>query len=166
MHDEDQQFDLHLWKCDQKINREHIFSNGIHFTKFGNSLAEWSKHIEWTLHGLHPINRPTDQQVQSKISPFFKRGGGGIKIRTFTLKWRSQKILSGHRLVYIQSTDRLTDKCKAICPLFQRGGDKNKNLILVLQVKESKDIEQTFIPAVWPWPWSTWSEHPQESSTL
>ena len=74
IHNEDQQFDLHLWKRDQKINREHLLSNGIHFTKFGNFLAELSKNIEWTLLGLHPINRSDDQQVQSNLSPFFKEG--------------------------------------------------------------------------------------------
>ena len=32
----DQQFDLDLWPCDLKINKDHLLSRGIHCTKFGN----------------------------------------------------------------------------------------------------------------------------------
>ena len=34
--DEDQQFDLHLWQFDQKINTDYLLSIGTHCIKFGN----------------------------------------------------------------------------------------------------------------------------------
>ena len=41
-----------------------------------------------------------------------------------TFKQRSQKLLSGHRLVH-----RQTDRCKTICPLFPKGGIINCTLM-------------------------------------
>ena len=50
----DQQFDLDLWQCDLKIDRGHLPSRGIHYTK--------SSFFQERL-GLQTI--PTDQQVQN-----------------------------------------------------------------------------------------------------
>ena len=36
----DQSLDLYLWPCDLKINKKHLFSTGIHCTKFGNFPAK------------------------------------------------------------------------------------------------------------------------------
>ena len=44
----DRQIDLDLWQFDQKINRKHLFSRGIHCVKFCNFLAKRSRDFEQT----------------------------------------------------------------------------------------------------------------------
>ena len=51
--------------------------------------------------------------------------GASIVPRLTTLKQRNQRILSGHRLV--RPTDRLTHRCKAICPFFSKGSMKMRS---------------------------------------
>ena len=60
----DLKFDLDLWPCDLKINRQHLISKVSHCTKFDNSQAKGSKDIEWTTLGQQ-IDKLIDQYVPS-----------------------------------------------------------------------------------------------------
>ena len=44
------QFDLDLWTCDLKINRDHILSEGNPCTKYGIDQVKGSKDIDRTTH--------------------------------------------------------------------------------------------------------------------
>ena len=114
-------FDLDLWTCDLKINRDHLLIEGNPCTNFGIDLVKGSKDIE----------RTTQCTEKSDLTLTFehvtwKSIGIIYSLRTtpapslVLLKWRGQKILSGQHLVY-RPTDLPTDNCKTICPLFQGG---------------------------------------------
>ena len=45
----DLQFDLDLWPCDLKINRDHLLLRSIHYTKFGDFQGKGSNDIEQTM---------------------------------------------------------------------------------------------------------------------
>ena len=57
-----QWFDLDLWTCDLKINRDHLLIQGNPCTKFGIDQMKGSKDIERTTLGLQ-INIPTDRHT-------------------------------------------------------------------------------------------------------
>ena len=67
-------FNLDLWPCDPKINRNHLLIKGNPWTKFGIDQVNGSKDIERTTLVYRPADRPT---VAKQYAPFFK---GGIKI--------------------------------------------------------------------------------------
>ena len=69
-------FDLDLWTCDLKINREHLLIEVNPCTKFGIDQVKGSNDIERTTLGLQ-TDRPTYRTTVAKhYAPFFK---GGIK---------------------------------------------------------------------------------------
>ena len=68
-------FDLDLWTCDLKINRDHLLIEGNLCTKFCFDQVKGSKDIEWTTLGLQTdrptdIHVPTDRQLQNNMPPF------------------------------------------------------------------------------------------------
>ena len=73
-------FDLDLWTCDLKINRDHLLIDGNPCTKFGIDQVEESKDIMRTT-----LDLQTDLQLQNNMPPFSR--GGGIKIGIFLLWW-------------------------------------------------------------------------------
>ena len=78
-------FDLDLWTCDLKINRDHLLIEGNPCTKFGIDQVKGSNDIDRTRLGLQtdrPTNQPTDRPtdwptVAKQYAHFFI---GGIKI--------------------------------------------------------------------------------------
>ena len=106
----DQQFDLDLWPCDLKINKDHLLSRGIHCTKFGNFQVILSGDFLYK-----------DQEFDLDLVTW-KSFGVFYSLRAFTvqslatLKHMGPKIFSGHHLVY-WPTDRLDS-------FFQRGAWK------------------------------------------
>ena len=67
-------FDLDLWTCDLKINRDHLLIEGNPCTKFSINQVKGSKDIEWTTLGVQndrPTYRPT---VAKTICPLFQGG--------------------------------------------------------------------------------------------
>ena len=86
-------FDLDLWTCDLKINRDHLLIKGNPCTKFGIDQVKGSKDIEQTTLGLQtdrptyrPTNRPTYRPTDSckTICPLFQ-GGHKNHMRIFKL---------------------------------------------------------------------------------
>ena len=70
-------FDLDLWTCDLKINRDHLLIEVNHCTKFGFDQVKGSKYIERTTLGLQTdrptdiaTDRTTDRQLQKNMHPF------------------------------------------------------------------------------------------------
>ena len=119
-------FNLDLWTCDLKINRDNLLIEGNPCTKFGIDQVKGSKDIK----------RTTNWARKSGLTLTFKHvTWKSIRIiyllrvtsvpSLVLIKGRGQKILSGQHLVY-RPTYRPTDNCKTICPLFQ-GGIKIKD---------------------------------------
>ena len=97
--DDDQQFDLDLWQCDQKINRGHLLPRGIHFTKFGNFLANGSGDIEQRT--LHKDQQFDLGQCDKKINKghLLPRSIHWTKFATCQKRGpENPEILSGHQL--------------------------------------------------------------------
>ena len=121
-------FDLDLWTCDLKINRDHLLAGHNPCTEFGIDQVKRSKDIE----------RSTQWAEKSGMTLTFEhvtRKSIGIiySLRVTSapslllIKWRGQEILSGQHLVYRpidRPTDgpmdwltyRLTDSCKTMFP--------------------------------------------------
>ena len=77
-------FDLDLWTCDLKINRDHLLIEGNPCTKYGIDQVKGSKDIDRTRLGLQTDIR-TDRLTGScnTICPLFQ---GGHK-KTVTIDW-------------------------------------------------------------------------------
>ena len=135
-----------LWTCDLKINKDHLLIDGNSCTKFGIDQVKGSKDTEWT----------TQWSEMSGLTLTFKhvtlKSIGIIYSLSATpapslvlIKWRSHrdidiKILIGQHLVYRPTdrhTDRPTDSCKTIWPLFQgvhKNHEKNPKYLSMIRI--------------------------------
>ena len=114
-------FDLDLWTCDLKINRDHLLIDGNPCTKFGIDQVKGSKDMERTTQWAEKSGLTlTFEHMTWKLIGIIYSLEAIPASSLVLIKWRGQKILSGQHLVY-RPTDRPTDSCKTICPLFQGG---------------------------------------------
>ena len=111
-------FDLGLWRCYLKLNSDHLLIGCNPWTKYGIDLVKGSKDIE----------RRTQWGEKSDLTLTFEHVTWKSKEIIYSLGatpaliyWRGQKSWVDNTW----NTDRTTDSCKTICPLFQ-GRHKNK----------------------------------------
>ena len=123
-------FDLDLWTCDLKINRDHLLIEGNPCTKFGIDQVNGSKDIERTTQWAEKSGLTlTFEHVTWKSIGIIYSLRATSAPSLVLIKWRGQKILRGHHLVY-RPTDIPTDSCKTLCPLFKEG----INIIYPIQI--------------------------------
>ena len=89
-------FDLDLWTCDLKINRDHLLIEGNPYTKFGIDQVKGSKDIERTTHWAEKIGLTLtfDHVTWKSIGIICSLRATPAPSLVLT-KWKAQKILSG-----------------------------------------------------------------------
>ena len=89
-------FDLDLWTCDLKINRDHLLIEGNPYTKFGIDQVKGSKDIERTTQWAEKSGLTlTFEHVTWKSIGIIYSLRATPAPSLVLIKWRGQKILSG-----------------------------------------------------------------------
>ena len=113
-----ERFDLELWKCDLKINSDHLRIGRNPCTKFGIDQVKGSKDIEQTTQLAEKSGLTLAfEHVNWKSIGIICLLGATPAPSLVLIKWSGQKILSGQHLVY-KPTDR---QLQNNIPPFSRG---------------------------------------------
>ena len=115
-------FDLDLWTCDLKFNRDHLLIECNPCTKFGIDQVMGSKDIEQTTQCAEKSGLTlTFEHVTWKSIEIIYLLRATPAPSLVLIKWRGQKILSRQHLVY-RPTDQLTDRhLQTNMPPFSKG---------------------------------------------
>ena len=104
-------FDLDLWSCDLKINRDHLLIEGNPCTKFGIDQVKRSKDIERTTHWARKSGLTlTFENVTWKSIGIIYSLRVTLAPSLVLIKWRGLKILSGQHLDYRLTDPHTTDQ--------------------------------------------------------
>ena len=136
-------FDLDLWTCNLKINRDHIIIKGNFCTKFGIDQVKGSKDIDRTTQWSDKSGLTLTFEHVTWKSTGIIYSLRAIPVPSLVLiQWSGQRMLSGQHLVY-RPTDRPIDRhterptvAKQYAPFF-KGGIKRGCCILNLEAPDS-----------------------------